>query len=68
MTKATPRGVSQGCATGRTGIRLCNLIAQGAGAAEGGVRARGGATPDRQRDRAVGDALFQDVSEPAGRH
>ena len=61
-TKAS--GVSQGRTAGRAEIRLCNLVAQSAGAAEGGVQAGGGTTPDRQGNRALGDALFQDLQEP----
>ena len=40
-------------------VRLCNLVAQSAGAAQGGIQARGRTTPDGQGNRAVGDSLFQ---------
>ena len=59
-------GVSQSRAAGRAEVRLCNLVAQGAGAAKGRVQARGGTTSDRQGDGALGDALFQGLQEPAG--
>ena len=51
-----------------TEVRLCNLVAQSAGAAEGGVQARGGTTSDGQGNRAMGDALFQGLQESTGGH
>jgi len=61
-------GVSQSRAAGRAEVRLCNPVAQNARTPEGGVQARGGATSDRQGDRAVGNAVFQVLQEPTGRH
>src|SRR5271170_5601368 len=61
-------GVGQSGAGGETELRLCTLGAQSEADAEGGVQARSGTTPDRQGNRAVGNALFQGLQEPAGRH
>src|SRR5271156_7016901 len=60
---AGPSGTS-----GETELRLCTLGAQSEADAERGVQTGSGETPNRQGDRAVGDALFQSLQEPTARH
>src|SRR5271156_207042 len=61
-------GVGPSGAGGETELRLCTLGAQSKTDAEGGVQTRGRETPNRQGARAVGDAVFQGLQEPAGRY
>src|SRR5207302_6950087 len=49
---------------GWAGIRLCNLVAQSSSPAERRVPARGGKGADRERNRTLGDYLFQTLQEP----
>src|SRR5207237_3829344 len=49
---------------GWAGVRLCNLVAQSSRAAERTVPARGGEGAERERNRTLGDYLFQTLQEP----
>src|SRR5271154_98844 len=61
-------GAGQSGAGGETELRLCTLGAQSEANAEGGVQTGSRETSDRQGNRTVGDALFQGLQEPTGRH
>ena len=61
-------GAGQSRASEETELRLCTLGAQGERDAEGGIQTGSGETPDREGERAVGDALFQGLQEPTGGH
>ena len=45
-------------------VRLCNLVAQSQGTPKGRLQTRRRVSPDRQRDGALGDHLFQALQEP----
>src|SRR5271163_1013143 len=62
------QGASQSGTGGETELRLCTLGAQSEANAEGGVQTGSGETPNRQGNRALGDALLQGLQEPTGRH
>jgi hypothetical protein len=62
-SRASPSG-----AGGETELRLCTLGAQSEADAKGGVQTGSREAPDRQGNRALGDALFQGLQEPTGGH
>src|SRR5437660_675801 len=53
---------------GWAGVRLCNLVAQSSRAAKGTVPARGRKRAYRERNRALGDYLFQTLQKPDPGH
>src|ERR1700676_1587806 len=59
---------SEGRAPGRSALRLCNLVAQGSKAAEGGLQAGGGEGTDGKGNGAVGADLLQSLQEPDSGH
>src|ERR1019366_1227895 len=61
-------GASEDRAPGRSGLRLCNLVAQSARHAEGGFQASSGEGTDREGNGAVGAYLLQGLQEPSPGH
>src|SRR5260370_14450576 len=57
-------GVGEARAERRATLRLCNLVAQSPGDAEGGLQAGGGEGTDGEGNRAVGADLLQSLQEP----
>src|ERR1019366_151895 len=61
-------GAGEGRPPGRTGLRLCNLVAQSSCSAEGGRQAGGGEGINGERNGAVGADLLQGLQEPDSGH
>src|SRR5260370_41294539 len=57
-------GVGEARAERRATLRLCNLVAQSPGDAEGGLQAGGGEGTDGEGNRAVGADLLQSLQDP----
>src|SRR6266550_1804707 len=57
-------GAGKDRAPGRAALRLCNLVAQSAPDAEGGLQAGGGEGADWEGNGALGADLLQDLQEP----
>lgn len=61
-------GIGESGAEGWAGLRLCNLVAQSSGDAQGPVQAGGGESTDRAGKRAMEDYLLQTVPKPDSGH
>src|ERR1700730_12319386 len=61
-------GVGESGSEGWAGVRLCNLVAQGALTAKGSVQAGGGEGTNRAGIGTVGDYLLQAVPDPDSGH
>src|ERR1039457_15178 len=61
-------GASESGPPGRSGLRLCNLVAQGSRFAEGGLQAGSGEGTDGEGNGAVRADLLQGLQKPDPRH
>src|ERR1035437_4119165 len=61
-------GAGEGRPPGRTGLRLCNLVAQSSCSTEGGLQAGGGEGINGEGNGAVGANLLQGLQEPDSGH